>query len=76
MGHSTLPMFTCVGGVCGLRILLILTVFRWYRHLSILYASFPISWVIVIAILWVAYRILYRRLLERSKAETATPAVS
>ena len=65
-----------VGGVCGLRILLILTVFRWYRHLSILYASFPISWVIVIAILWVAYRILYRRLLERSKAETATPAVS
>lgn len=76
MGHSTLPMFTCVGGVCGLRILIILTVFRWYRHLSILYASFPISWVLVIAILWVAYRILYRRLLDRSKAETATPAVS
>ena len=76
MGYSTLPMFTCVGGVCGLRILLILTVFRWYHHLSILYASFPISWVIVIAILWVAYRILYRRLLEKSKTETATPAVS
>ena len=76
MGHSTLPMFTCVGGVCGLRILIILTVFRWYRHLSILYASFPISWVLVIAILWIAYRILYRRLLDRSKAETATPAVS
>ena len=76
MGHSTLPMFTCVGGVCGLRILLILTVFRWYRHLSILYASFPISWVLVIAILWVAYRILYRRLLDRSKAETAPPAIS
>ena len=62
MGHSLMPMITCIGGVCGLRVLMIYTVFRWYRQLAVLYLSFPLSWALVIVIFLVAYRVYYKRL--------------
>lgn len=48
MGYSILPMIVSVVGVCGLRILWICTYFQQHHTLSVLYMSYPITWVITI----------------------------
>lgn len=48
MGYSVLPMIVSVVGVCGLRILWICTYFQQHHTLSVLYMSYPITWVITI----------------------------
>ncbi len=45
-GHSLLPAVITVLGTCAFRILWICTVFRLHPQLEVLYAAFPISWVI------------------------------
>ncbi len=44
MGYSVMPMFVSLLGACGLRILWIFTIFKWYQTLPSLYISYPISW--------------------------------
>ncbi len=51
MGHSLMPMLTCIGGVCGVRILIIYTWFRLVPSLTVLYLSWPISWLLTTLIL-------------------------
>lgn len=45
-GHSLLPAVITVLGTCAFRIIWICTIFRQHPQLEILYAAFPISWVI------------------------------
>lgn len=61
MGYSIEPMIITLGGVCGLRILWIYTVFAFKRTLEILYLSYPISWVASIIIDVIVYVILRRK---------------
>lgn len=49
MGRSMLPMLVTVGGACGLRILWVYTLFAQYRTLSMLYLSYPVSWIVTAA---------------------------
>lgn len=53
MGHSLMPMLTCIGGVCGVRILIIYTWFKLAPSLTVLYLSWPISWIVTTLILLV-----------------------
>ncbi len=46
MGYSTVPMIVSIIGACGLRIVWILTVFRAYHSLTVLYISYPVTWFI------------------------------
>ena len=46
MGYSFVPMMISLLGVCGFRIVWILTVFAWEHTLFALYISYPISWII------------------------------
>lgn len=69
MGYSLLPMVSAVVGVCALRIVFIYTVFRWVHTLEMLYASYPISWLITAIAVCIFFHILHRRLLR--KQETA-----
>lgn len=46
MGYSILPMIVSLTGACGLRILWIFTLFAANRTLSMLYVSYPVSWLI------------------------------
>lgn len=55
MGCSVLPMISAIVGVCGIRIVWIYTVFAMNRTLFMLYLSYPISWMITIAIHMVCY---------------------
>lgn len=46
MGYSTIPTFVMLAGICGVRLLWLLTVFNSVHSLASLYLCFPISWAI------------------------------
>ena len=46
MGFSIMPMTVSLLGACGFRILWIITVFSIYHSPEVLYASYPLSWLI------------------------------
>lgn len=46
LGYSILPMIVSLLGACGLRVLWILTIFKFVHSLNILYISYPVSWII------------------------------
>jgi len=69
MGYSMLPMVICVGGVCGVRLLFVFTLFKKMHHLETLFASFPISWIISFIAIFIAFQIAYRRLLRTAREE-------
>ena len=61
MGSSLVPMVICLLGACGLRILWILAVFPLWRTPGGLYMCYPISWIVTLVALMVAYGIVYRK---------------
>ena len=54
-GHSALPAFLTILGICMVRILWIFTVFRHFHTQEILFAVFPISWIVTILLRWGAF---------------------
>ena len=48
MGHSTVPMLLSVIGTVGTRIIWIYLIFPQYRTLSVLFLSYPASWLLTI----------------------------
>ena len=61
MGSSILPMVITVGGVCGLRLFWIFTVFEKHHTLEILYVSYPISWIVTALFQLVLFFVLLYR---------------
>ena len=70
MGHSLFPMVNIITSVCVFRVVWILTVFAAERSLAILYASYPISWVLS-AVSGLVYYLLVRRRNMASETEAA-----
>ena len=58
LGYSMLPMIVSLIGACVFRIIWIFTVFRVQHTLFILYASYPISWILTILAHFVCYLIV------------------
>ena len=46
MGYSVFPMIVSLVGACGLRIVWIFTIFAIWPTLTVLYLSYPVSWVV------------------------------
>ncbi len=63
LGASLSPMIISVAGICGLRVIWILTVFRLpaYHTPGVLYLSYTISWVVTFLAEAVAYRVLLKK---------------
>ena len=61
MGSSITPMITSILGVCGIRIMWILTVFPKYKTLESLFVSYPISWTATWLFLLFSYFILRKK---------------
>lgn len=62
MGYSMLPMIVSLTGACAFRVVWIFTVFAYFRSLTILYISYPISWSITTAAHLFCYFKLRRKL--------------
>lgn len=65
MGYSILPTVVVLIGACIFRVVWILTVFKEYHSLVVLYFSYPISWFLTSLILIGCYLYLKRRFVER-----------
>jgi putative MATE family efflux protein len=65
LGTSFSPMIISLLGACGLRIIWIYTVFQKYHTLRVLYACYPVSWLITALALLICYWIVYNRTVGR-----------
>lgn len=67
MGYSVLPMVVTMLGACGLRILLIATVFQLPRYHTVetIYLTYPITWTVTFLAHVVCLTIAFRRLKKR-----------
>lgn len=74
LGKSVAPMIVTMAGVCGLRVVWIFTVFRMYRSMEVLYLSYPVSWAVTGAVLFVMYIVTFRKILKRSVRNEVTCA--
>lgn len=63
--YSFVPMIVSIGGVCVFRLIWIYTIFNYYHDLSILYWSYPISWLMTLTIHLICYFVIYKKLLVR-----------
>ena len=76
MGKSTLPMIVSVGGICGVRVLWINTVFVWIRHPLTIFFAYAASWSITAIVQFILYLRLQKKLgrqweTEKQKNEMA-----
>lgn len=65
MGRSIPSMISSIIGSCLMRIVWILTVFQMVHTPEILYAVYPISWILTAVAQFLIFGILYRRDLKR-----------
>lgn len=74
-GFSLTPMLINVVSVCGIRVLWVYTVFRWYPTFAALYLSYPVTWAITFAVMLVIGIVAVKRRIRKHNpvsAETAT----
>ena len=71
MGNSFVPMIISLLGACVFRVVWIFTVFAAYRSLTVLYISYPISWLLTGTVQCICYLIVKKRMTQKIKAEDA-----
>lgn len=70
LGYSMTPMLCSILGACGFRILWVATVFRAHRSLDVLYAVYPVSWLITA----LAHCVFFLLIRKRTYAKAGTHA--
>jgi len=68
MGQSLVPMIMTVLGVCGIRIVWILTIFQLpqFHTPQMLYISYPISWGATFVFQLIMYLFVIRKLIRNN----------
>ena len=69
MSKSFTAMIISLACICGFRILWIYTVFAVCKDLTILYLSYPISWVLCLICQLIAFIVSYKKVLKHEKAK-------
>ncbi len=62
MGHSFKSMIVTLGGVCGIRILWVLTVFKAAPTIETLFISYPLSWLGTFLVHCIIFRFLLKKI--------------
>ena len=67
LGYSVMPTIVSLLGVCGIRILWIVTVFsmQQYHYVETIYYSYPISWAITFAAHFLCYLYIKHRIHQK-----------
>lgn len=73
LGYSIIPMITSIIGVCGFRVLWVLGVFSENRNIGLLYASYPISWIITGSVLFICFLFIYKKIIKPLITMNNTP---
>ena len=76
IGYSVMPMIVSLVGACVLRLVWLATVFQipQYHTPECVYWSYPLSWLITLAVHVVCYIWARRRLMRRAAGKTLTEA--
>lgn len=74
MGSTVPPMIVSVACVCGVRLGWIYTVFASYRSMTVLFLSYPLSWIAACLGHIVLYFIFRRRLIRHAAEHSAAAA--
>ena len=69
IGMVWLPACVCMVSVCGLRIVWIFTIFKHYHTLSILYSSYPVTWIITIAVLLGVFLVRSKHFFDKNEKQ-------
>ncbi len=69
LGYAIMPMIVSLMGACALRVVWILTIFQMYRTQFSLYISYPISWLLTLAIHLICYLVVRKKVFSKLKAE-------
>ena len=75
MGESVLPMVVSLVGSCLLRIVWIATVFAAFRSLTVLYLSYPVSWILTAAVHLFCFFKVKKRLIRSGEREELASAL-
>lgn len=62
MGSAVMPMFISIATVCGLRLLWIFTIFRYFHTIEMLYYSYPLSWILCDIFQFISFIVVYKKL--------------
>lgn len=65
LGYAMVPMAVSVIGVCGLRILWIMTVFQKFHTLPVLYSSYLITWIITGSVHLICLIVIWKKMKRR-----------
>ena len=69
LDRSVTAMVISLGGACGLRILWIQTMFRWFPSPQMVYISYPITWIITLSFHLIFIIVVSKKLIRRQKEE-------
>ena len=61
LGHSLAPALISIAGICGVRIVYVLTVFPQSRTFDTLMLAYPLSWCLTAAAIAVTYFIVRKK---------------
>jgi Na+-driven multidrug efflux pump len=64
MGKSIVPMIISLIGACGLRVVWVFTVFKFWNTTTSLYISYPISWLLTFIALFIYTTIVRRNMTQ------------
>ena len=62
LGKSLVPMFISVFGICAFRVFWIYTVFAVSHEWSVLFLSYPVSWILTIVLQYICYHIIQKKM--------------
>ena len=68
IGRSAMPAITSIAGVCGVRLLYVYTIYRYFQSYEGLMIIYPISWIVTSLIMVLCYVIARRKLLKSSQS--------
>jgi len=71
LGHSLVPMFISVVGICAFRAIWIYTVFAATREWSVLFISYPVTWIVTSAVQYICLYLIQRKM---PKTDAPSPA--
>lgn len=66
MGSSVMPMVVSLMGICAFRLLWVATYFKDHHTIESLYLSYPISWIMTLAVHFMTFLVVYRKLMKKT----------
>ena len=71
IGHSFSPMLTSVFGICGIRIVYVMTIYKLFNSLPSLYLAYPLSWTVTAIINGILFYSLWKKTTDKMKKSLA-----